>query len=148
MNIKTEVVMASVQLGYNTLLVDGDMVFLQDPMPHLQGNYDLHIQVCPPQQQLEAAPTHARTAPHLTPCTYMPQDDDKGGRNSGFMMLKATPWALAFLGRSLALAQQAKNMRQQVAVNKALDEMKRKPLTVKVSTTICDIVIHTDSWAR
>ena len=44
-NVKTEVVMASVSLGYNSLLVDGDIVFLKNPLPHLQGPYDLHIQV-------------------------------------------------------------------------------------------------------
>jgi len=60
------------------------------------------------------------------------QDDDKGGRNSGFMMMKATPWALGFLARSLRIAEQAKNMRQQKAVNKALAEMQSKPFTMKV----------------
>lgn len=97
-NVKTEVLMASVKLGYRTLLVDGDIVFLKDPLPYLQGSEDLLI-----------------------------QDDDAGGRNSGFMMCNNSPWSLAFLGRSLAIAQQASNMRQQEAVNKALGEMNSRP---------------------
>ena len=137
-NVKTEVIMAAVSLGYNSLLVDGDIVFLKNPMPQLMAGlnkYDIQIQV------RQARPRHcsctflACSAAHLCVLVVLGQDDDKGGRNSGFMMCKASPWSLGFLGRALHIALQAKNMRQQPAVNQALKEMKSKPLKVHVLPT-------------
>lgn len=107
-NLKSEIVMATVQLGYDTLLVDGDIVFLKDPLPLLKRERDFDVQI---------------------------QDDAEAERNSGFMFIRATPWGLAFIGRAVRIAQQAKDMRQQPAVNKALKELSRSPLRVKVLST-------------
>lgn len=75
-NVKTEVTMAAVALGYNTLLVDGDIVFLKNPLPRLQGDYDLHIQVrtravwrcgLPPLTCLPSPPPHPLSIHTLSP---------------------------------------------------------------------------------
>ena len=102
-NIKTEVVLAATKLGYDTLLVDGDIVFLKDPQPYLEAPADVHI-----------------------------QDDAEAGKNSGFMLVRATPWGVAFIGESLRIAMRSPRMRQHPAVNSALKNMERSPLVVQV----------------
>ncbi|KAA0145543.1 hypothetical protein FNF29_08489 [Cafeteria roenbergensis] len=97
-NMKSEVVMAIVCLGYDVLLVDGDIVFLQNPLPVLARNnrdtvYDLQI-----------------------------QDDAEGGRNSGFMFVKATPGGLAFMANAVDIARKNAGIRQQPAVNMAIEQ--------------------------
>ncbi|KAA0148504.1 hypothetical protein FNF29_01659 [Cafeteria roenbergensis] len=99
-NVKSEVVMAIVRLGYDVLLVDGDIVFLQNPLPVLARNnkgrvYDLQI-----------------------------QDDAEAGRNSGFMFVKATPGGLAFIAKAVEIARKDPEIRQQPAVNMAMRRMK------------------------
>ena len=110
-NVKTEVVLAIAKLGYDTLLVDGDIVFLRDPRPYLTSPEDVQI-------QRELGST----------------------MNSGFFLVRASEWGLAFLGRALQVASHPTEvgrvvMRQQEAVNRALVMMRRKratPLTVRV----------------
>jgi len=98
-NIKSEVVMAIVKLGYDALLVDGDIVFLQDPLPVL------------------AEANGAADAPAFD---LQIQDDAEAGRNSGFMLVTATPGGLAFIAEAVAVALKNPGMRQQPAVNEAL----------------------------
>ncbi len=51
------------------------------------------------------------------------QDDAEGGRNSGFMYLRAEEPVAAFLNRALSLGRSKRSMRQQPAVNAVLREM-------------------------
>ena len=107
-NIKTEIVMAIAASGYNSLLVDGDIVFKKNPFTVLTPQaplFDLQI-----------------------------QDDAEGGRNSGFMYTQRTALGLEFLATSLNVASRTKNMRQQPAVNAALGRMQSR-LRVKVLPT-------------
>jgi hypothetical protein len=96
-NVKSEVVLASVLLGYDSLLVDGDIVFLRNPLPYLAdvtANNDLLI-----------------------------QDDASGGLNSGFMLVKANPRGLAFIGESVSISRGDPKLRQQPAVNAAIKKL-------------------------
>lgn len=110
-HIKTEVALTVLQLGYSVLLVDGDIIFLQNPLPAFRrdaGAYDVQIQ----------------------------DDDAEGSRNSGFMYIKAGNPGATFLLKSLVIGKTTKNMRQQPAVNQALKEMGSQ-LSVKVCVCVC-----------
>jgi hypothetical protein len=79
-------------------LVDGDIVFLQDPIPILAHPRNAHFHI---QAQSDGAE-------HTI--------------NSGFMWVPPTPEGVALLGRAWAFALENEGMRQQPAVNRAIKE--------------------------
>jgi len=93
-NIKTEVVMATVALGLDSLLVDGDIVFEHDVLGALALRDD-------------RTPHLGASARDSLPQVAI-QDDDQGDRNSGFVLVRATPQGLAFLGEALRIPLQSK----------------------------------------
>lgn len=109
-NIKTEVVMATVSLGLDSLLVDGDIVFEHDALGALGLRDD----------RTPHLDSQARAGlPHVAI-----QDDDAGDRNSGFVLVRATPQGLNFLGEALRIPlSSSKPVRQQPAVNMALEKL-------------------------
>jgi len=102
---KTEVMKQILDLGYVAWLSDCDIHFLMNPLPRLLSE--------------------------MSELTI--QDDDVGGRNSGFMFVRPTKNSKAFVNNVLA-AQQHGTVRQQVAVNQVLRKQKNS-LSVRVLST-------------
>jgi hypothetical protein len=120
-HVKTEVALSVLALGYKVLLIDADIVMVKDPLDGLAASaatWDLQI-----------------------------QDDAEGGRNSGFMYLAPRSITANFLARALKIGRSKRDMRQQPAVNQALQEMKDSMnvkvlygavLTTDVTWSLCD----------
>ena len=104
-NVKTEVVLAALKLGFHVMFVDADIVFLQNPQPFLDDVHDL---------QAQRARRHDRIC-------------------SGFFFVRSTPWGIAFIGETYRRAlKKGLTARQQPTMNSVLSDFKRKPFRVRI----------------
>ncbi len=132
-NAKAQVLWATVKLGYDSLLVDTDVAFLQNPLPVLADYDRAHQQVRCGSAGAEPFLPHypwlgAHVAESASTCESVidlqAQRDEEHGIGAGFMRVKATPGGLLLLSRAMALSLKAPELTLQQSVSQAVGQLR------------------------
>jgi len=103
-HIKTKIILDAMELGYDVLIVDVDIVFLKNPIPFFTCD-DCDIQI----------------------------QDDGPEINSGFYYVRPTKQAVKLHSSSLELAHRSRGLSNQQCINRVLNTMrKQRAIKVKV----------------